>query len=190
MKDLLLLHGALGCKKQFDGLKLLLENKYKVHAFNFLGHGGKATNKAFSNKLFSENILQYLNENEIDSCDIFGYSMGGYVALFCAKKHPNKIDKIITLATKFDWTPETAAKEIKMLNPKIIEEKVPKFATMLRARHEPNDWKVVLQNTADMMHGLGNGNALNEDDFKGIKNEVLVAVGNEDKMVSIEESKR
>ena len=46
-----------------------------------------------------------------------GHSMGGYVALKLALKRPELVDRIITLGTKFNWTPEVAAKEVKMLNP-------------------------------------------------------------------------
>ena len=54
--------------------------------------------------------------------------MGGYVALQLANKHPKYVQKIITLGTKFAWDKETAAKEVKMLNPEKIEEKIPAFA--------------------------------------------------------------
>ena len=190
MKTLLLLHGALGSKVQFNELKSFLSKKYDVHVLNFAGHGGRSTEKVFSNEFFSKDIVEYLDENKIDHCDILGYSMGGYVALHFAKTNPAKIGKIMTLATKFNWTPETAAKEIKKLNPVTIEQKVPKFAAMLEARHAPNDWKIVLDKTADLMKGLGNGHALNENDFSGINNEILIAIGDADKMVSIEESKK
>ncbi|MEZ4954623.1 MAG: alpha/beta fold hydrolase [Saprospiraceae bacterium] len=188
MEKLILLHGALGSKEQLEELAYLLKEKYQVYTFNFSGHGDQPSIEPFSNDLFSENIYQFLSENKIEKCHLFGYSMGGYVALYFANKYPDKIGKIITLATKFNWTLETAAKEIKMLNPNIIEEKVPKFAAVLKARHVANDWKMVLNKTADMMLGLGNGNALKENDLKSIKNEVLIAVGDVDKMVAVDES--
>lgn len=188
MKKLVLLHGALGSKEQLEELAYLLEKKFQVYTLNFSGHGDQPEKEAFSNDLFSDNIYQFLSENKIEKCHLFGYSMGGYVALYFANKYPDKIGKIITLATKFNWTPESAAKEIKMLNPNIIEEKVPKFAAVLKALHLANDWKIVLNKTAAMMLGLGNGKALKENDLRSIKNEVLIAVGDADKMVAVDES--
>lgn len=188
LDKIILLHGALGSKEQLQGLINLLENNYKVYTFNFSGHGGRPCEEAFTIELFSDNIQQFLKENEIEKCHLFGYSMGGYVALSFAKKYPEKIGRIIILATKFNWTPETATKEVKMLNPIIIEEKVPKFAAMLKARHAPADWKMVLNKTADMMIGLGNGNALTENDLNQLENEIVISVGDADKMVSIDES--
>jgi pimeloyl-ACP methyl ester carboxylesterase len=188
MEKLVLLHGALGSKEQLEELAYLLKENYQVYTFNFSGHGDQPSIEPFSNDLFSENIYQFLSENKIEKCHLFGYSMGGYVALYFANKYPDKVGKIITLATKFNWTPESAAKEIKMLNPNIIEEKVPKFAAVLKARHVANDWKMVLNKTADMMLGLGNGNALTEDDLSQIINEIIISVGDSDKMVAVDES--
>ena len=190
MKKLLLLHGALGSKEQFVELKSLLKSEYTAHDFNFSGHGGKPIDCEFGNKLSAEDILNYLNENKIDRCSIFGYSMGGYAALYFAQKYPERVDKIMTLATKFNWTPTTAKQEVKMLNPDLIEAKVPHFAALLEKRHAPTSWKKILQKTAAMMLALGNGGAFSEKDFASINCETLITVGDSDKMVSITESEK
>ncbi len=182
--NLLLLHGALGSSRQFEKIIPHLENGFQVHRFNFEGHGGRPSESAFSMQLFVSNCLEYLEENQIESTEIFGYSMGGYVALKLALKAPDRISKITTLGTKFDWTPETAAREIKMLNPEVIEEKVPKFAEMLKRVHHPSDWKEVMHKTARMMELLGNNEALKEQEFEQIKVPVRLGLGTEDTMVS------
>ena len=125
----------------------------------------------------------------IKKANIFGYSMGGYVGLHLSKNYPGLVNKIFTLGTKFDWTPESSAREVKMLNPEKIEEKVPQFANLLKERHYPIEWKAVLRKTADMMHRLGNGEGLSPDQFSEIRHDVTISVGEEDNMVSIEESK-
>ncbi|MDF1868284.1 MAG: alpha/beta hydrolase [Saprospiraceae bacterium] len=186
--NLILLHGALGSENQFSQLKNLLSESFSVFAFNFEGHGGRASTSDYSMELFSQNVQGFMTENGIKSSHFFGYSMGGYVALVLARNHPESVQKIMTLGTKFDWTPESAAKEVKMLNPEKIEEKVPKFADMLQKRHKPLDWKEVLQNTAQMMLDLGNGKALKLEDFDCISHEVLIGLGSKDNMVTLEES--
>lgn len=186
---LLLLHGALGSQKQLNEIQTLLTKDFDVRTLNFTGHGGKAFGDApFSIDLFTEDVLAYMEENNLEQVDIFGYSMGGYVALNLARLHPNKVGKIVTLATKFAWSPSTASKEVKMLNPVTIEAKVPAFAKALAARHQPEDWKVHLEKTATMMLELGNGKALLKQDFSKIQHKVLVGIGAKDKMVSVEES--
>lgn len=186
--DLILLHGALGSEKQFTGLRELLSDFYNVFTFNFSGHGGEPIDQPFSIDLFGEDTLAFLKENNLDQPLVFGYSMGGYVALKLASVHHNLFQKIITLGTKFEWTPGSAQKEIKMLNPEVIEEKVPRFAQMLKDRHAPEDWKKNMRYTADMMLALGNGDAMNESDFGKIITPVTICVGSEDNMVSQQES--
>lgn len=188
--NLLLLHGALGSQKQFDPIKNLLNEHFEVYSMDFEGHGEYVSDKAFSIELFSENVIDFLAKEKITDVNIFGYSMGGYVALQTALEHPEKINKIVTLGTKFDWTPESAAKETKMLNPDVIEAKVPHFAQKLQDEHAPQDWKVIMRRTADMMMKLGNGAALKEEDFKSIAHEVTIGIGTEDNMVSLAESAR
>ena len=187
-KDLLLLHGALGSKVYFQPLLPQLNSEFNVYTFNFEGHGGVSSNKDFSIDLFVENTRDFLMTNELKQIDIFGYSMGGYVALKLANKHPELVHQIITLGTKFEWTVESAAQEVKMLNPDKIELKVPGFAAQLKERHVPIDWKENMLKTAQMMTRMGNGAIMSPAEFQEIKQHVSIGIGTNDKMVSIAES--
>jgi len=193
-KNLLLLHGALGSKDQFNKLESLLDENYNIYKFNFSGHGGlEIPISKFSIKLFSEDLTGFIEKNKLSEVNIFGYSMGGYVALYTSANteinNPNQIKKIFTLATKFDWNPTSSAKETKFLNPDVIEEKVPKFADVLKARHSDNNWRKVLIKTAEMMTDLGNNPELTDNDLSEINIPVLISVGDSDNMVSVDESK-
>ena len=187
--NLLILHGALGSSVQFEPLAEILEEEFRVIFFNFIGHAGKPIqDEPFSIKLFAEEVKSLIEKSRISPCDIFGYSMGGYAALYAAKHYPGIIGKIFTLGTKFDWNEETSAREVKMLNPTKLEEKVPAFARILEQRHAPEDWKLVMSKTAEMMINLGKQNELTYDELGSITNEVTVAVGDRDNMVSISET--
>ena len=187
---LLLLHGALGSQKQFNALSSELSPDHTIHQFDFEGHGGKAMPEAFSIDLFAENASRYLDANGLSKVDIFGYSMGGYVALKLAGRHPEKVGRIVTLGTKFDWSQETAEKEVRMLNPAKMEEKVPAFANFLAKVHGPNNWKEVVHKSAGMMLDLAAGNKLSAEALAGIDQEVLIIIGGQDNMVSIDESRQ
>ncbi len=188
MQHLLLLHGAIGAKDQLQPLCEALKNDYIVHSLNFSGHGGKPMPEIFSIEFFANDILNYLEENNIERINILGYSMGGYVAMYFAKHYPEKVNKIFTLATKFLWTPEIAQRETEMLNPDKIEEKLPLFARTLEQRHLPNDWKIILKKTADMMRELGNMDRLQMTTFISIEKKILIGIGDKDTMVTLEES--
>ena len=189
MKKLLLLHGALGCKTQFDALKNALSEHYDVYTLDFYGHGSEAfSDKPYKIEDFAEQVNDWLEAEKIDSISIFGYSMGGYVALYLAAKHPEKVNCIFTLATKFDWNETSADKETKLLDPDKIEAKVPAFANELSSRHGAHYWKNVLRKTADKMLGLGKQKALTDADLAQINIPVQVSVGARAPMVSLEET--
>lgn len=188
MKAVLFLHGAIGSKNQFASLSKMMAAKFEIHTLDFSGHGGAPFNGNFSIEMFAGETLAYLDANGISTIDIFGYSMGGFVALYLARNHPDRVGSIFTLATKFEWTPDIAQREIKMLNAEKIAEKIPRFAAELEKRHAPNDWKTVLHKTADMMIGLGENNPLSAEDFNIIGNRTRIAIGDKDAMVTLEET--
>lgn len=189
MEDVLLLHGAIGAADQLQDISKALSNKYEAHTLNFSGHGGTTMPaEPFSMQLFSNDVLRYLDEHKIERVSIFGYSMGGYVAMYLAKHYPERINKIVTLATKFHWDEAIAAKEIQMLDADKIAAKVPAFAEALEKRHAPNDWKLVLSNTADMLDRLGADNTLKPGDYTSIQTPVLILLGDRDKMIGLEET--
>ncbi len=189
--SLLLLHGALGSKQQFGPLEALLSPHFTVHSIDFAGHGGLPVPQGgFSIACFAEDVLAWMEQSKTTRIDIFGYSMGGYVALYLAKHHPEKIGRVFTLATKFTWSESIAEKEVKMLNPGKIEEKVPAFAAALAARHAPQDWKGIMNEAAGMMLSMGKENPLKENDFISITHKAIIAVGDNDGMVTRDETVR
>ena len=188
MKDLFLLHGAIGAKDQLQPLADVLKDKYRIHTFNFSGHGGEPFAKEFSIPHFAEELSKYLQQHDLGMINIFGYSMGGYVAIYFAKQYPNTVDKLVTLATKFYWDETVATKEVKMLNADKIAEKLPGFAEQLKQRHSPNDWKTVLDKTKEMLLQLGKQNALQLADYSAISTPCLLLLGDNDKMVTLDET--
>jgi pimeloyl-ACP methyl ester carboxylesterase len=189
MQHILLLHGALGSRDQLVPLSQALQDKFHTHSFNFSGHGGRPfPADPFSIPLFSNEILEYMQQNNISQASIFGYSMGGYAAMYLANHHPEKVNTLITLATKYHWDEKTAAKEVKMLDATTIQEKIPAFAAQLQQRHASNDWKELLDKTKQLLLGLGNNNALQAEDYTSITTPSLLLLGDRDKMVSLDET--
>jgi len=189
MQPLLLLHGAIGAASQLQPLADKLKTDFSIHTLDFSGHGGRSvTDEPFSIALFAGDVLRFMKEQQIDKISVFGYSMGGYVGMYLARYHPEKISKVITLATKYHWDETIAAKEIQMLHPEKIEQKIPAFAETLKDRHNPSAWKEVLKKTAEMITALGNDNTLKEGDYASVSTPALLLLGDRDKMVSLEET--
>jgi pimeloyl-ACP methyl ester carboxylesterase len=180
---ILILHGALGSASQLEPVKSEIESKgMQVHSLNLSGHGGASFQDNFGIEQFAHDTLQYIKSHQFKQVDIFGYSMGGYVALWFAKQYPEIVGKIVTLGTKFDWSVESALQEVKKLNAEKILEKIPAFARILENRHAPNDWKMLLQKTADMMMALGKSPLLTKEVLITIQHPTLICLGDLDDM--------
>ncbi len=187
MNKIIILHGALGAKIELTPLENALAQNFEVHALEFEGHGSTPLFSDFSIPNFAENLREFIEENQLHGAAIFGYSMGGYVALYLASDYPEMVGDIITLGTKFDWSPTTAMQEAKMLNPDKIEEKVPKFAAYLVTLHGADYWKIQMKNTAQLMLDLG-ANELLQKRLASIENRCFIGLGDSDEMVSREET--
>lgn len=188
MESIILLHGTIGAKNQLLSLANLLKQHTDVHLIEFSGHGTSNVSCEFSIQQFSNDLLNYVRQFPDKKFHVFGYSMGGYVALYTELQYPNTFSSIFTYGTKFKWDKETAEKESKMLNPEKIREKIPAFANELAIRHGKENWKEVLYKTAQMMLKMGENPPLKEDDFLKIHIPVIISWGDADKMVSKEES--
>ncbi|MBL7997760.1 MAG: alpha/beta fold hydrolase [Candidatus Kapabacteria bacterium] len=188
MNTLIHLHGALGASAQFAPLIAELPD-YNNLTLDFEGHGSQPDGgRAFRIEHFAENLRAFITENNLAPVRIVGYSMGGYVALWLAAHEPELIHSIVTLGTKFDWSPESAAKEVRFLDPDVMLEKVPAFAAALERRHTAAGWRTVLEKTKDMMLDLGANPRITPDVLLKVACPVCLGRGDYDTMVSYDET--
>ena len=186
---LIILHGALGSASQMRPFGQSLNDKGIDNiGLDLPGHGAEEDTNTFEIPLFAQFVLNQMDERKIQKADFFGYSMGGYVALYLAYLYPERVGKIFTFSTKFHWTTEGASHEVKLLNASKIKEKVPAFAKILAERHGVDRWEQILRKTADMMISLGNNPLLGESELNQIHHEVMLATGDQDNTATAEET--
>jgi pimeloyl-ACP methyl ester carboxylesterase len=137
---------------------------------------------------FVENVVAYLDAHALPAAHVFGYSMGGYVALLMAQTHPSRVLSAQTLGTKLAWAPEIAARETRLLDPTTIRAKVPPFAQELAARHTALGWEAVLAHTAELLTDLSQTPRLTPEGFGHIHCPVRLGVGDRDATVTVEET--
>lgn len=190
-KTFLLLHGALATQSEMLPLKDLLSEKgHEVFHFTFSGHGKDSSIKEFRIETFAQDIEEFIEKHQLSQVHLFGYSMGGYAALYYQVNAENpKASAITTYGTKFDWSEESIRKEIPKLDPELIAAKVPHFKEKLIESHGEN-WEKVLSNTAHMMEHLEKLDGLTEVDLNSIEIPVVLMLGEEDKMVSKSETQK
>lgn len=195
MPTILVVHGALGSAEQLQPVAQELAKIGTVINVELVGHGSTPVPsfanfdmEAFWHQLRAEVKRANLPEN--DKPYVFGYSMGGYAALALESMHPNTFAGILTLGTKFAWTPALALRECSRLDPAIIAEKVPKFAQILEQRHrDAGGWEHVLTKTGGVLARLGDSPLLTKESLARVEARVCIAVGEKDDTVSADEAR-
>lgn len=187
---LLFLHGALGTAQDMEPLMTLLREKgHTTLAFNFSGHGlGAADPAEFRIDLFARDLEKFIKQHDLKNPIVFGFSMGGYVALYHkANYEDSPISRIFTYGTKFNWSEKAVSKELPMMNPEHLLEKFPNFAEALQTKHGER-WKQLLRSTAHMMQNLERLDGLTREDMSEIDIPVILILGDQDRMVTSEET--
>ena len=175
--NLLLLHGALGSARQ---LKPLQERMGGI-AIDLTGHGGREIPKGgLTFDHFIADIDRSYAEQNWTSAHLFGYSMGGYAALLYAAKHPERVESVVTVGTKLLWTEEGLQKELRKLDPDMMEAKVPAFANALAKVHGADRWRDVVHAIAKSMSELAAAPLLTPEVCSRIECSVLLCVGDND----------
>lgn len=184
----LLLHGALGSSEQLAPLAERLRARHAVELLDLEGHGdAPARGRVARIEHFAENAAAAIEQRMGGRAALFGYSMGGYVALHLAATRPELVSRVATLGTKLRWSAEIAAREGAMLDAARIRAKVPRFADALAARHRAAGWEAVLAATREMMTALGARRLLDAATLATLTMPVRLIVGDRDATVSLDE---
>ena len=188
VRPLLLLHGALGDSTQLAGLASRLGSQRHVTCVELEGHGATPLRaRPMRIESLAEAVVETMDRAAIDVADVFGYSLGGYVALWLAATVPARVGRVATLATKLAWTPEIAARECRLLDADTIRAKVPKFAAALEARHTASGWETLLAHTEALLRELGERPRITAETLAALTQPVRIAVGDRDATVTIDE---
>ena len=187
-KNLILLHAELGIKEDLQPLKELLDDHFNVHTFTFSGHGNVAAQDEFRVEQFANELSEYIAKHNLTSPYVFGHGLGGYVALFHkANFEDSTIKKIFTYGTKFNWSPGVIAKELPLLDPQVVQEKFPHLAALFKKKHG-DKWRWLLQSMAHLLQNLHKLDEITSDDLSEINVPVTLMLGDQDRVVSTEET--
>jgi pimeloyl-ACP methyl ester carboxylesterase len=179
--NILLLHGALGTRRQLGLLSDVLPG-VRTRILEFRGHGEHAIpDEGLSMEVFLRDIRDAMQQAGWSEAHLFGYSMGGYAALLYASRFPEKVKSVVTLGTKVKWDREGLDRELRLLDPQKMKEKVPQFAMELLTQHGPDRWEDLVRATAKLITGLHEQPPLTRDALEKIKCPVMLCVGDRDR---------
>lgn len=107
MDKLILIHGALGNQKEFSTILPFLEKKYELHCYEIPHHGERKNSPIpFEMEAIINDFLGFLSL--IGPAYVYGFSLGGYLAVAAAIKDDRNFRGIITQGTQFNWSPSIA----------------------------------------------------------------------------------
>jgi pimeloyl-ACP methyl ester carboxylesterase len=77
-----------------------LKDEFDIHVPDLPGHGTMSMHDSSPTvELLAHFLNGYINEHELISPVIFGYSLGGYIALYHELMFPKRSKQVITFAT-------------------------------------------------------------------------------------------
>ena len=137
--SLLVLHGAAGSTlSETAPLMQRLESRFHLVGIDLSGHGASAfpSTGDLSLDLFAEDARAVMDALDLSSAHVFGFSLGGGVALRLAHRHPDRVDRLAVFQTNARWTEAQVDRIQKRLELDALQERAPNRAARLRTRHE------------------------------------------------------
>jgi len=94
---IVILHGLFGMLDNWNTLAKHLAENYQVYILDQRNHGKSCHTSKMSYDLMMEDLLLFLNEQNLDQINLVGHSMGGKVAMNFALKYPNYLERLIVV---------------------------------------------------------------------------------------------
>jgi pimeloyl-ACP methyl ester carboxylesterase len=179
-QPLVLLHGAFSAiGTSFGELLPGLAETRKVVAFELQGHGHTADiDRPLSQESMADDVVAAIDRLELGPVDVFGYSMGGFVALLVAIRNPEVVRKLVVMSVGYT---------LEGVHPGLMDglgEMTPEMMhgsqfhdEYLRIAPRPEDFDRLFAKKAEMDRRTED---LSADDIRAIAAPTLVMIGDSD----------
>jgi len=98
-RPLIALHGGLASGEMFAPILPTLADHHQVILVDLQGHGRTADiDRPLDVRLMADDIAQLILHLDLEKPDVFGFSLGGGVALFTAARYPELIGKAVVVS--------------------------------------------------------------------------------------------
>jgi len=183
-RPLLLMHGGLlTIDLTFSALLPALAETHKVIAVELQGHGHTADiDREVTLEFMADDIVALLDHLGIERADLFGFSLGGLVALQTAISHPDRVDQLVLAATHYrpdGYYPEIANPALQTASSRLPSEG--DFQVMRDAytsvAPDPDHFP---EFTAKVSEAVGGFQGWSADDLRKITSPTLIMIGDTD----------
>jgi pimeloyl-ACP methyl ester carboxylesterase len=178
-QPLVVLHGAYMTIETMGEIVPSLAESRQVIAVELQGHGRTADiDRPLSYEQMADDVSALLAETGIDKADVFGYSMGGGVALQVAIRHPEVVRKLVVGSASY--TSDSMYPELLAMIPTITPEVFagsPIEEAYLRTAPNPEDFPNLVAKLKQLdMEPY----AWPPEDIRGISAPTLLIIGDSD----------
>jgi pimeloyl-ACP methyl ester carboxylesterase len=155
-QPLILLHGGLGAVESFGLLTPTLAETRQVIAVDLQAHGRTADiDRPFSFESMADEIAALIAYLGLETADIFGFSLGGGVALQTAIRHPEVVRKLVIASTVFKrdgWHPEVLAGMSAMnADAAAAMTETPIYDAYVSVAPRPEDWPTLVTKLGQLL---------------------------------------
>jgi 3-oxoadipate enol-lactonase len=110
-------HGLLWCGRMFDEQVMALKGRYRCITFDFRGQGqSEIASSGYDMDSLTEDAAALIQELGAAPCHFLGLSMGGFVGMRLALRHPNLLRTLMLLETSADAEPAANVPRYKLLS--------------------------------------------------------------------------
>ena len=180
-KPVVLLHGAFGVVEGWSGLLPALARTRQVIMMEMQGHGRTGDiDRPLSFEQMADDTAALLKILHIEEADLFGYSMGGTVALGVAIRHPELVRRVAILGSGTGPMKDTSeadnVKQFESITPETFNFPAVKDP-YLRVAPDPTQWQVLV---AKIIRLVKDFKGYAESEVRSIQAETLIMLGDRD----------
>jgi esterase len=96
-EPIIILHGLFGSSDNWLSVAKVLANERKVYLPDLRNHGDSPNSEAFNYDVMVDDLILFMEKNNIQNPVIIGHSMGGKVAMNFAVYNPDNLKKLVVV---------------------------------------------------------------------------------------------
>ncbi len=179
---LLFLHGGFGNMEDFNIIIPKIEKDFRIVGIDSRGHG-KSTlgDEKLTYELIQDDVEQILKHLEINELNIIGFSDGGIVAYRLATYADLKINKLITMGSR--WHKDNVAETKNILSAVDAKKWREKFPEMVKGYEKLNPQPAFDNLTTQVVNMWLIADSYPDKDIENIKADTLIIRGDKDHLV-------
>ncbi len=185
---LVVLHAALG-STELETRRLLpyLNQHFKTIALDFAAHGcsDDFDEEYLTLEFFAEAVPAVLDAAGVERAHVFGFSMGGSAALWAARRHAERLDRLVVHGMNVQWDQNEVATMTKGMDPNTMQRHAPRWAARLAETHGQDRWQALARRMIRFTQALPDRRFADEE-LAQITAPTLVSAGDRDRYFRLE----